>query len=104
MPTSHPRIGVTKDPELARALAHTRRLLPADETRSEAGQLRRLALVGARALADESAQLTRDDARCAALGARPAQTGSRTFPWLDDAPADPRGRGSRALGWARGGR
>lgn len=50
MGTIHPRIGVTKHLDLAAALDLTRALLDPEETRSEAGHVRRLALIGADAL------------------------------------------------------
>jgi hypothetical protein len=49
MPTRHPRIQVTEDPELARALRSARRHLPPGLSRSR--QVRELAIAGARHLA-----------------------------------------------------
>jgi hypothetical protein len=49
--TSHPRIQVTEDPELARALRAAGPHLPAGLSRSR--QVRELAIAGARHLADE---------------------------------------------------
>jgi hypothetical protein len=49
--TSHPRIQVTEDPELARALRAAAPHLPARLSRSR--QVRELAIVGARHIADE---------------------------------------------------
>jgi len=54
MPTSRPRISVTKDPSLAQALEHGRRLL--DSGAPEATLVRDLAIHGARLLADEHDQ------------------------------------------------
>ncbi len=50
MATSHPRIQVTEDPELARALRSAARHLPAGLSRAR--QVRELAIAGARQLAD----------------------------------------------------
>jgi hypothetical protein len=52
MATSHPRIQVTEDPELARALRTAAPHLPAGLPRSQ--QVRELAIAGARSLADSS--------------------------------------------------
>jgi hypothetical protein len=49
--TSHPRIQVTEDPELARALRTAAPHLPTGLSRSR--QVRELAIAGARHLADE---------------------------------------------------
>jgi hypothetical protein len=49
--TSHPRIQVTEDPELARALRAAAPHLPAGLSRSR--QVRELAIAGARQIADE---------------------------------------------------
>ncbi|HWY17299.1 MAG TPA: hypothetical protein VNY27_01170 [Solirubrobacteraceae bacterium] len=51
MATSHPRIQVTEDPELARALRAAAPHLPPGLPRSR--QVRELAIAGARHLADE---------------------------------------------------
>lgn len=53
MATSHPRIQVTEDPELARALRAAAPHLPPGLSRSR--QVRELAIAGARQLADEPA-------------------------------------------------
>jgi len=50
VPTRHPRIQVTEDPELARALRSAAAHLPAGLSRSR--QVRELAIAGARHLAD----------------------------------------------------
>ena len=50
MPTSHPRIQVTEDPELARALRSAAPHLPAGISRAR--QVRELAIAGARHLAE----------------------------------------------------
>ncbi len=49
MPTRHPRIQVTEDPDLARALRDAAPHLPSGLSRS--GQVRELAIAGARQLA-----------------------------------------------------
>jgi hypothetical protein len=51
MATSHPRIQVTEDPELARALRSAAPHLPSGLSRSR--QVRELAIAGARHLAEE---------------------------------------------------
>jgi hypothetical protein len=53
MATSHPRIQVTEDPELTRALRAAAPHMPAGLSRSR--QVRDLAIVGARRLTDEPA-------------------------------------------------
>lgn len=104
MGTSHPRIGVTKDPDLAAALEATRPLLRPGETRSEAGHVRRLALIGAGALAGKTpqARAALDRQRLLARpGVRPA-TRALELPWLDSEPADEERRASATLDWVRG--
>lgn len=106
MTTRHPRIGVTRDPELAAALEITRDLLGPAETRSEAGQVRTLALLGAGALAhsDARTRAALDRRRVLARpGARPASRDLADLPWLDHEPVDQERATSRALEWARGG-
>lgn len=105
MPTGYPRIGVTKDPDLAAALEATRPLLDARETRSEAGHVRRLVLIGARALAAGTVQTraTLDRQRLLERpGIRPATLGIDELPWLQAELIDEDRRASRALDWARG--
>jgi hypothetical protein len=104
MASRHPRLGVTRDPEVQRALALTEPLLDAAETRSAAAQIRALTLRGAQAVlagADATSQL---QARLAErYGARPGR-GSL----LDlDAPSGQPDPGtatpaSDALRWVRG--
>ena len=104
MGTAHPRIGVTKDPDLAAALDATRPLLGSEETRSEAGHVRRLALIGARALANGTldARAALDRQRLLERpGIRPATRGL-DLPWLDVEPIDASRRASEALEWVRG--
>ena len=74
MATKHPRVGVTKDPELAAALEATRALVPPADARAEAAHVRRLALIGARSLrtSGEAADIERARERIRAVtGARP---------------------------------
>lgn len=107
MATLHPRIGVTRDPDLAAALDATRPLLRDEETRSEAGHVRRLALIGARALragtADARAALDRQRV-LERPGVRPATGGFDDLPWLDSDAVDDDREASRTLDWVRGGR
>jgi hypothetical protein len=104
MASRHPRLGVTRDPEVERALALTEPLLDPTETRSAAAQVRALTLRGAWAVlagADSESQLP---ARLAEhYGARPAR-GSLLE--LDPPPGEPDPAGgapaSDALRWVRG--
>jgi hypothetical protein len=101
MGTSHPRIGVTKDPELAAALDVTRDLVGAE---SEAGQVRRLALLGARALVDGTADARATVDRQRILDRRGVRAASRDLlelPWLKAHPDSER-RLSATLEWVRG--
>jgi len=104
MASRHPRLGVTRDPEVERALVLTEPLLDPAETRSAAAQIRALTLRGARALlagASSESQLRarlaeRYEARpgrgsLAELGPPPAEPDATS-----DAPA------SDALQWVRG--
>ena len=105
MATSHTRIGVTKDPELALALDLTREHLKPEETRSEAGHLRRLALIGARVLREGTPEARAAVDRQRVLerpGVRPATRKLTDLPWLDEEPVDQSRRGSQALEWVRG--
>ena len=107
MPTTHRRIAVTKDPELTAALEATRGLLDQVDTRSEAGQVRRLALLGARVLVDGRGEAHAARARQRLLdlpGVRPATRSLDELRWLDEDPVDPSGEASEALDWVRGGR
>lgn len=101
MPTPFPRIAVTCDPELDDALERTRDLVSAQ---SAAGQLRALALRGARAVVQEAGPETELLARLVDRhGIRPARSRLADLPRLPDAvdPADPT-PASDALRWARG--
>ena len=104
MASRHPRLGVTRDPQVARALALTEPLLDPAETRSAAAQIRALTLRGARAVlagADHESQL---QARLAErYGARP---GRGSLLGLDPPPGEPDPANatpaSDALRWVRG--
>lgn len=106
MATAHRRIGVTKDQDLAAALDATRPLLGSDGASSEAGHVRRLALIGARALRDQTfparAELDRQRIR-ERPGVRRASRALEDLPWLDGDTVDEEERASRALEWVRGG-
>ncbi len=107
MGTTSPRIGVTKDPDLAAALDATRPLLGHEETRSEAGHVRRLALIGARALGKGTVETRAALDRQRLLerpGVRPATRGIHDLPWLEADPVDEDRRASQTLDWIRGGR
>jgi len=60
MPTKHPRIAVTCDPELERALARSSRSLPPEARRSRAAQVRALALLGAAHVRDPEPEIEDD--------------------------------------------
>jgi len=96
---------VTGDPALAAALDATRPLLGSEETRSEAGHVRRLALIGARALGKGTVEARAALDRQRLLerpGVRPAACGLNDLPWLEAGPVDEDRRASRALDWVRG--
>jgi hypothetical protein len=88
MATRYPRIGVIKDPELQAALEITRGLLDPRATGSDAGQVRQLALLGARVLD--------------LPGVRPATRTIADLNWLAAEPVDEGRSASRALEWVRG--
>ena len=105
MATKHRRIGVVRDPELAAALAATRRLLDLTEGDSEAGQVRRLALIGAEALSssDEgAADLVQRRRLLERDGVLPATRELTDLPWLDGETPDHDRKLSEALDWVRG--
>lgn len=105
MATAHPRIGLTRDPELAAALEVTRELLGDDAVRSEAGHVRELALLGAQALTQRTplARAVVDRGRLLRRsGVRPATQDLADLPWLDEESVDDERRTSRDLEWARG--
>lgn len=103
MPTAHRRVNVTCDPQLSAALEATRPLLDA---KSDAGQIRALALAGARALSENSPGHAVIAARQELLARgrlRPAISTARSLPWLDELLAEETTtRGSYALAWVRG--
>jgi hypothetical protein len=97
-------LGVTRDPEVERALALTQPLLDPAETRSAAAQIRALTLRGAWAVLAGASSDSQLQSRLAEhYGARPAR-GSLLE--LDPPPGepDPAGAGpaSEALQWVRG--
>jgi len=96
MGTTRPRIGVTKDPDLAAALETTRPLLNYEETRSEAGHVRRLALIGARELGKGTLEAR------AALNRQRLLERPGVRPWLEADPVDEDRRASHTLDWVRG--
>ncbi len=104
MASRHPRLGVTRDPEVERALALTQPLLDPAETRSAAAQIRALTLRGAWAvLAGASSDSYLQSRLAEHYGARPAR-GSLLD--LDPPPGEPDPAGaapaSEALRWVRG--
>lgn len=104
MASRHPRLGVTRDPEVQRALTLTEPLLDPAETRSAAAQIRALTLRGARAVLAGASTDSQLQARLAErYGARPAQGDLLD---LDTLAADPRDvsatPASDALQWVRG--
>jgi hypothetical protein len=97
-------LGVTRDPEVERALTLTEPLLEPAETRSAAAQIRALTLRGAQAVLAGAGSESRVHARLAErYGARPAR-GSLVD--LDPPPGEPDPAGaapaSEALRWVRG--
>jgi len=104
MPTKHPRLGVSRDPELERALARTKPLLDRSETRSAAAQVRALALRGADTLVEEAGSPAELRRRLhEKYGTIPATADPRGFelPPGEIDPDDPT-PASDALRWVRG--
>lgn len=104
MATAHRRIGVVRDPELAAALEASRAALDPADTRSEAGQVRRLALLGAQALREREPEPEVSEAlrRIRAIpGVQPATKNLSDLPWLGTEPVDEERTMSRALEWVR---
>ena len=105
VPTKHPRIAITGDPEVQRALDQTRDLLDPDETRSLAAQARALIIRGADALAAGAGPARAQQRRLAERhGIAPA---GKRLAELDppEGSVDPNGAtpASDALDWVRGG-
>jgi hypothetical protein len=104
MASRHPRLGVTRDPDVERALAVTGPLLDPAETRSAAAQIRALTLRGAEAVLAGAGSESQLQARLAErYGARP---GRGSLLELDPPPGQPDPAGtapaSDALQWVRG--
>ncbi len=105
MASRHPRLGVTRDPEVERALALTQPLLGRAETRSAAAQIRALTLRGAQAVlagADSASQLQAHLTE--RYGAKPGRGGSllELGPPPGDLDGEGAARASEALRWVRG--
>jgi hypothetical protein len=97
-------LGLARDPELEDALAQTRPLLDARETRSAAAHVRALALRGARALRDQAGpegELRRRLADEHGVIPAPATLESLGTPDGEIDPAKPTAA-SDALRWVRG--
>ncbi len=106
MPTKHPRIGVTCDPELERALARSKARLPPEARRSRAAQVRALALIGAAHVGEPAPEIEDDREWLRRVhGARPSRGNLldviRDMPPYD--PDDPYPL-SEALEWVKGDR
>jgi hypothetical protein len=104
MASRHPRLGVTCDLEVERALALTGPPLDPAETRSAAAQIRALTLRGAQAVLVGAGSETRLQARLAErYEARP---GRGSLLELDPPPGQPDPAGAaphpRPLRWVRG--
>jgi len=106
MAPKHPRVGVTRDPELAAALDATRSLVPPADARAEAAHVRRLALIGARSLQSSGdaafAERARERIR-AVTGARPPTVDfEQVLAQLSGQGVDRGAELSKALDWVRG--
>jgi hypothetical protein len=104
MASRHPRLGVTRDPEVERALALTGPLLDPAETRSAAAQIRALTLRGAQAVLASASTASRLQSRLAQrYGARLAHGNLLDMnpPPGEPDPADAT-PASDALQWVRG--
>jgi hypothetical protein len=104
MASRHPRLGVTRDPDVQRALSLTEPLLDPAETRSAAAQIRALTLRGAEAVLASASSESQLQAHLAErYGAKPSR-GSLLE--LDAPPGQPDPGGaapaSDALQWVRG--
>jgi hypothetical protein len=104
MGTQYPRVALVKDPELQAVLQSTRHLLDLAEIPSEAGRVKRLALIGARALLgdDEEPALEAHLRVLGRPGVRPASHHLADLPWLDTETPDPENTASQGLEWVRG--
>ncbi len=104
MATKHPRIAVTRDPELTRALERTKDLLDEAESRTGAAQIRALALRGARAVVEGAGPQRELRVKLSERhGTQPASSSLSDLglpPGAVD-PDDPR-PASDALRWVRG--
>jgi hypothetical protein len=104
MASRHPRLGVTRDPEVERVLALTEPLLDPAETRSAAAQIRALTLRGAQAVLANAGSEAQLQSRLAEKhGARLAR-GSLLELGPPPGKPDPTGTApaSDALQWVRG--
>lgn len=104
MPTTHRRIGVTRDPELTEALERTRSALDPADTRSEAGQVRRLALIGARTVGERGPvpEMSESERRIRSIpGVQLATKDLSDLWWLGQEPVDETRSASRAMEWVR---
>ena len=104
MASRHPRLGVTRDPEVEQALTLTGPLLNPTETRSAAAQIRALTLRGAQAVLAGASTASQLQARLAErYGARLARGNLLD---LNPPPGNPDPTGatpaSDALQWVRG--
>jgi hypothetical protein len=105
MAARYPRLGVTKDPDMQRALELTEPLLEPLETRSAASQIRALTLRGAEAVLAGSGSHARLQARIAKRHNAIIGHGSLTDLDLPSGKPDPGNAtpASDALRWVRGG-
>jgi phosphoserine phosphatase len=104
MASRHPRLGVTRDTEVERALALTEPLLDPTETRSAAAQIRALTLRGAQSVLASASPESQLRTRLAErYGATP---GRGSLLELDPPPEEPDPAdatpASDALQWVRG--
>lgn len=104
MAARYPRLGVTKDPDMQRALKLTEPLLDPRETRSAASQIRALTLRGAEAVLAGAGSHSRLQARLAER--HNARIGHGSLVDLDLPPGKPdpgnATPASDALHWVRG--
>lgn len=104
MASRHPRLGVTRDPEVERALTLTEPLLDPAETRSAAAQIRALTLRGAQAVLASAGSESQLQARLAERYA--AKPGRGSLLEMEPPPGEPDPTGaapaSDALQWVRG--